>query len=114
MLSIMVGVLAIAFSAFKTVHTEVAPFGNKQLKAGMITNDYIVQPSLNNFVQNAGSPSNANCKSTATLSCSYDVTEDGKDNIPDNSSYTATQINTYVSNGWLQTHTGANPALYQP
>jgi hypothetical protein len=107
-----VAVMAIGFSSFTEMRENMPA---KAKKAGMITANYLVQPSLNSFAQlGSGTPNNADCKSTSTLNCSYDVTDDGKDNIPDQGSYTATEINTYVANGWLSAHAGSGQRIYQP
>ncbi|MDB5010793.1 MAG: hypothetical protein JWR67_1024 [Mucilaginibacter sp.] len=106
---LIIGLMAIGFSAFTTVYNIKSVNLAKQTKAGMITNNFIVQPTADNFVQ-AVSASSSNCGTTATRSCIYNVTTEGQANIPDQSSYTAADVDGYVSNGWL---TGSSShALY--
>lgn len=112
--SLVVAASAIAFSAFKTVNKEVAPFGNKQLNAGMITNDYLLQDQGTAGVFSQGSIfSSDNCDDTVvTLRCGYSVSATGKANIPEQATYNATEINTYVSNGWISSAPGSSNRLY--
>jgi hypothetical protein len=109
-LGLMVGAMAIGFSSFTNAHHNTF-VKHHSAKAGMITDDYIVQPTLNNFQENA-SPVSSNCHSTATLQCIYDVTTSGQSNIPDQASYTATNINSYVTAGYLVADGDSNPSLY--
>jgi len=108
------GVLAISFSAFTNAHTLHVIRPNKAVKAGMITDNYIVQPTLNDFEPISSAPVTADCSGSATLQCAYDVTSTGKSNIPNQSSYTSAEISTYVSNNWLTPASGSSAALYQP
>ncbi|MFI5140371.1 MAG: hypothetical protein ACHQIM_21305 [Sphingobacteriales bacterium] len=68
----------------------------------------------NDFVPLSSAPVTSDCSSTATRQCAYDVTSSGKGNIPDQSSYTGAEIDTYVSHGWLTPASGSSDALYQP
>ncbi len=108
---LLVGAMAIGFSAFTTKNV-VVPAKHHIAKAGMITDDFLVQSSSNTFTQNSA-PSASHCRSTATLQCIYDVTETGASNIPDQASYSSSDINTYVSNGWLTADASSKAALYQ-
>lgn len=112
--ALMVGAMAIGFSAFTNAHSNNFIQVNKAVNAGMITDNYIVQPTLNDFQQLSTAPVTADCSGTATLQCAYDVTSSGKTNIPDQASYTSTEINTYVANNWLTPASGSSAALYQP
>jgi hypothetical protein len=92
--------------------------GNRKVKSEKtvskkrtITNDFVVNKGTNNFQQRSAANTD-NCGSTATLHCVYQVTTSGKANIPNNASYTAAQINNYVSNGWLTAAPNSSPALY--
>ncbi|BAU55602.1 hypothetical protein [Mucilaginibacter gotjawali] len=113
-LGLIAGAMAISFSAFTNAHSNNFIRPNKAVKAGMITDNYIVQPSLNDFVQLSSTPVSADCSGTATRQCAYDVTSTGKSNIPDLASYTGAEIDNYVSHGWLTPASGSSDALYQP
>lgn len=110
-LGLIIGAMAIGFSAFTASSNKSLVKHHRAAKAGMITDDFIVQPSLNSF-QEQPSVNTANCHSTATRECVYDVTSTGKSNIPDQASYSASDIDTYVANGWLAADPGSSPALY--
>jgi hypothetical protein len=113
-IALVVCVMAISFSAFTNAHHNnniVKP--SKAVKAGMITDNFIVQPTTNNFVQES-SVNTSNCGDPATRQCVYDVTTSGKSNIPDQASYTAAEIDSYVSHSWLTPASGSSAALYQP
>lgn len=112
-MGLMIGAMAIGFSAFTGSPSGTVKPG-KAVKAGMISDNFIVQlNAANNFVE-LSSANPANCGDPATRECVYDVTSSGKSNIPDQSAYTATQIDTYVSNGWLTPDSDSSLALYQP
>jgi len=113
-LGLVAGAMAIGFSAFTNTHEASLIRPNKAVKAGMITDNYIVQPALNNFVQLGSTPATADCSSTATRQCAYNVTSTGKSNIPDQASYTGAEIDNYVSHSWLTPASGSSNALYQP
>ncbi|EHQ25557.1 hypothetical protein [Mucilaginibacter paludis] len=111
---LLVGAMAIGFSAFTNAkESNEAVKIHKALKAGMITDNFIVQPTLNNFVQES-SVNTSNCGDPATRQCVYDVTTSGKSNIPDQASYTAAEIDNYISHSWLTPASGSSAALYQP
>lgn len=113
-LALIAGALAISFSAYTNAyHSNNLIKPNKAVKAGMITDNFIVQPTTDNFVQES-SASTTNCGDPATRQCVYDVTTSGKSNIPDQSSYTAAEIDNYVSHSWLTPASGSSAALYQP
>jgi len=103
-LGLMVGAMAISFSAFTNAHSNhiIRP------------NNYIAQTTLNGFVPESSAPVTDDCSGTATLQCAYDVTSSGKSNIPNQASYTSAEINTYVANDWLTPAPGSSKALYQP
>lgn len=108
-LGLMVGALAFSFSAFTHVssHKSIA---HRIVKSGMISDDHIVQNSVNGFVE-TNSPDASNCSSAVTTrDCIYAVTSTGASNIPDKPSYSAADVDNYVSEGWL---TGAtSPGVY--
>jgi hypothetical protein len=110
---LMVGALAIGFSAFTNAHSLRLTNHHRTVKAGMITDDFLVQSSSATFTQNA-SPDPSNCKSTSTRQCIYDVTTSGQSNIPDQASYAGSDVDTYVSNGWLTADPSSKAALYHP
>ncbi len=112
-LGLIVGAMAIGFSAFTNAHSKSLVKPNKAVKAGMIVDNYLVQSSLNVFDQLSSAPVASDCGGTATRDCAYSVTSTGKSNIPNQSSYTGSEIDTYVSNGWL-TADASTKALYQP
>lgn len=108
---LLVSALAIGFSAFTNANNVVKH--HRVPKAGMITNDFIVQPTLDNFTQLA-SPSSSNCKLTSDRECIYDVTTSGQSNIPDQASYSKTEVDGYVTNGWLTADPSSHSAQYRP
>lgn len=110
-LGLIVGAMAIGFNSFVNANHNTYVKHHRVVKVGMITDDYIVQPSLNNFQENA-SPTPSDCHSTATLQCIYDVTTTGQTNIPDKPSYTAANINSYVSSGYLVADPNSSKSLY--
>lgn len=110
-LGLMVGALAISISSFTNALSKTLVNHHRVVKAGMITDDYIVQPTLNTFQENA-SPNPSNCHGSATLQCIYDVTSSGQSNIPDQASYTAANINSYVSAGYLVPDPNSHISLY--
>lgn len=112
-LGLLVGAMAIGFSSFTNSHNLKTTLPNKAVKKGMITDNFLVQPSLNTFEQES-TVNTANCGDPATRQCVYDVTNAGKSNIPDQASYTATEIDNYVAQSWLTPDAGSSSALYQP
>lgn len=112
-LALMVGVLAIGFSAFTNAHSNRLINHHRTVKAGMITDDYLVQTGSGVFAENAA-PDPSSCKSSSSRQCIYDVTTSGQSNIPDQASYSGSDIDTYVSNGWLSSDPSSKPALYHP
>jgi hypothetical protein len=77
-----------------------------------ITADHLVQPTTNQFVQLEDEPDFENCLESAARNCVYDVTASGKTNIPDQPTYSATEIDNYVSQGWIQPNPNSSQALY--
>ncbi|CAM4253133.1 hypothetical protein SAMN06265348_10815 [Pedobacter westerhofensis] len=115
-LLLMVGVITLTF-AFKAENNKVQELANAKAKETVnkkrtITYNFLVQSSLNSFTGRT-SASNA-CTGTATLNCKYNVTPSGKANIPDQEDepYTASQINAYVTAGYLTVASGSSPGLY--
>lgn len=108
---LMVGALAISFSAFtsaKKVMVNAAPNAKRS-----ITANFLVQPVLDSFQQETSL--SGDCTGTASdRDCIYDVTTSGKSNIPNQGSYTKANIDTYVSNGWLNPDASASDHLYVP
>lgn len=108
---LIVGALAIGFSAFTTAKTTVA---NKNVsnKHFSITSNFLVQPTLDGFEQRATADPAANCSGTSDRECTYDVTTLGKSNIPNQPSYTKAEIDNYVSHSWITPDPDSSPALY--
>lgn len=77
-----------------------------------IAADHLVQPATDQFEQLESNPEFSNCQSTASRNCVYDVTTSGKSNIPDQPTYSATEIDNYVSQGWIQPNPNSSQALY--
>jgi len=77
-----------------------------------ITADHLVQPATDQFVQFDSEPDPSNCLSAAERNCVYDVTASGKTNIPDQPTYSATEIDNYLSQGWIQPNPNSSQALY--
>jgi len=109
-LGLMVGAMAIGFSAFTNAHTYTHTI--KVRKPGMALDAYIVQGSTN-FTQSSSFDAD-NCESTSTRYCGYDVTASGQTHITSQGPYTSSQIDTYVSNGWLDPDASATKAIYNP
>jgi len=107
---LMVGALAMSFSAFtsaKKVVVNSAPNAKRS-----ITANFLVQPSLDSFVQETSASSDNCTGQTSDRDCMYDVTTSGKSNIPNLTSYTKSNIDTYVANGWLTPDAGASLHTY--
>jgi|GEM_PF-1573237 len=106
--------MIVSFSAFKDISKTLSV--PKAVKAGAITADYLVQPVANQYREFGltGSPSPSNCEDPAVRQCFYHVTPDGKANIPAEpvDGYTATQIQTYLDNEWIELASGSDAALY--
>lgn len=77
-----------------------------------ITVDHLVQPATDQFVQFEDEPDFNNCLESADRNCVYDVTASGKANIPDQPTYSAAEIDSYVSQGWAQPNPNSSQALY--
>ena len=77
-----------------------------------IAADYLVQPATDQFEQFDGAPNFDDCQSSAPRYCVYDVTASGKANIPDQPTYSATEIDSYASQGWIQPNPNSSQALY--
>lgn len=54
----------------------------------------------------------SNCIQTDSKSCVYQLTEEGMENVPDQQSYTPSQIEEFESNGWITPHPQSSSALY--
>ncbi|NHA05517.1 hypothetical protein G7092_17030 [Mucilaginibacter sp. HC2] len=112
-LGLLVGALAIGFSSFTTVKSSLAPFHNKALKAHMITDDFLLQNQgvAGVFAQD-NSYDSGNCATSETLRCGYSVTATGKTNIPNQSTYSSSDITNYLSHNWITPAPGSSNALY--
>ena len=92
----------------------------KQTKKLSITDDYLVQRVNNQVTPFGASGTPSGCVGTADdLHCVYEVTEEGKANIPSLASlsqsyYTPAQINSYLSQSpaWLVPAPGSDIAIY--
>jgi hypothetical protein len=93
----------------------------KQTKKLSITDDYLVQRQNNQITPFGSSGTPSGCAGVADeLQCVYQVTEEGKANIPSLASlsqthYTPAQINSYLSQSptWLVPAPGSSIAIYQ-
>ncbi|SEN08456.1 hypothetical protein SAMN05192574_102404 [Mucilaginibacter gossypiicola] len=113
---LMVGALALGFSAFTSaskVPTGPKFFVPKGAKLS-ITANFLNQPTLDSFAQLASTPNFSDCKGTSDRLCVYDVTADGKANIPNQGSYTKSEIDTYLANDWIEPDASASNAQYHP
>lgn len=110
---LLVGAMAIGFSAFTNAKTSAQAEKNLSNKRLSITSNFVIQPSLDSFQQLAtGADPAANCSGTSDRECTYDVTTSGKTNIPNQASYTKAEIDNYVSHSWLTPDPDSSPALY--
>ncbi|KAA8474936.1 hypothetical protein BDE36_0211 [Arcticibacter tournemirensis] len=110
MLSLLVAATAAGVSAFTNAPANTAGYG--QLKSGMISGNFLVNKGTSNFQQRASVDPLANCNDTDSRHCVYDVTASGKTNIPDQTSYSDSEVTTYLSNGWIAADADSQPALY--
>ena len=95
-----VAAIALATSAFTSMPDQSV---GKATRVGGITANYLVQPEVDSFKQfSFGTPDNLNCVGSSDRHCIYRVTPEGKDNIPDLTMYTRTQIDSYLSNEWIE------------
>jgi len=113
-LGLLVGAMAIGFSSFTNAQKGVSVKLVKIVKSGFITDNFIVQPIADNFVEQSTTPSTDDCAESSDRFCVYDVTTLGKSNIPDQTSYSKSDIDSYVMNSWLTPASGATDALYEP
>lgn len=106
-----VAAIALATSAFTSMPDQTV---GKATRVGAITANYLVQPVEGNFVQlPMGIPDEANCGGSSIRHCFYLVTPAGKNNIPNFTSYTRSQIDSYLSNEWIDSGSGSvNNKLY--
>lgn len=112
---LLVGALALGFSAFTSTHklTRNTTFVKH---AGMITEGFIAQTVAGNEFDPESSVDGDNCSdATTSYSCTYTVTSTGASNIPEKSSYTASDMNSYLSHSpaWLTANGSANK-VYNP
>lgn len=112
---LLVGALAIGFSAFTSAHkvTRNATFVKH---AGMITEGFIAQTVAGSEFDPESSVDPDNCSTeTTSYSCTYTVTSTGASNIPEQSSYSASDMNSYLghSPAWL-TANGSSNRVYNP
>lgn len=54
-----------------------------------------------------------NCEPAATTHCVFNVTPDGMLNIPEQSTYSATEIQAFEANGWITPHPDSANGNYQ-
>ena|GEM_PF-1401933 len=81
-------------------------------KTVTIANDYLVQSGLNQF-QQRNSPTLGNCNgATSDYHCVYRVTEEGKENIPDDAGFNSDQIQDYLDSEWLEPQPGSSTNVY--
>src|ERR1700743_1318591 len=120
-LGLLVGAMAIGFSAFTNAHTGTVQFPVKHSKVGNFTpiadNANVQLNTLNNF-QEAENPSSDDCVAeSTTLKCIYDVTSAGAMNIPDQpSGYSTTDISNYLSQSpaWLAPRVSGGNGVLNP
>lgn len=101
MFGLLVAATAVSVSAFTNATSARA-----------IESDHMVQLGTNNFEQREEvDPENCAVASTSRR-CLFDVTTSGKANIPEKSSYSASDIDSYTSNGWITPNTSSSLGLY--
>lgn len=100
---------ALGASAFTSDEAEVAKL--TQVKEGLIVSNFLVNKGTE-FSPRASVNPSAECKATDPRDCAYTVTAEGMDNIPDQPSYSLSQIDQYVDEGWVEPHPNSSPALY--
>lgn len=101
MFGLLVAATAVSMSAFTNAKSTRA-----------ITNDHMVQLGTNNFEQREDVDAGNCVVASTSRRCLFDVTSSGKANIPDKSSYSAAEIDTYTSNGWISSNTSSSLGLY--
>ncbi|WGQ10436.1 hypothetical protein QG516_02050 [Pedobacter gandavensis] len=95
-----VAAIALATSAFTSMPDQTV---GKATRVGGITANYLVQPAPGYFEQfSMGTPNNLNCLGSSDRHCIYRVTSAGKDSIPDLTNYEKSQIDSYLSNEWIE------------
>ena len=109
MFGLLVAATAVSVSAFTNAKQASLPTG--AVKAGMIEANHLVNKGTNNFQQRA-SVSVTDCAGPSSLRCVYNVTALGKENIPEQSSYSAQDIADFHASDWIEDGSASN-ALYQ-
>jgi hypothetical protein len=105
--------VALGASAFTQMSDNSIPTAKR---AGAITANFLTQPNVDVFNQlPSGTPTAGDCDLTSQRHCYYSVTPTGKDSIPNLSSYDRSQIDTYVTKGWIVPGSGSQAnKLYRP
>lgn len=100
-----VAAIALTTSAFTSIPDQTV---GKSTRVGAITANYLVQPAEDYFEQfPMGTPNNTYCDGESAKHCYYRVTSLGKDNIPNSTSYSSSQIDIYLLNEWIVPGSGS-------
>ncbi|MBE8719781.1 hypothetical protein [Sphingobacterium pedocola] len=81
-------------------------------KSAVLAPNFLVNKGASFSPRNTVNPS-LNCNQTDSKNCTYQITAEGMENVPEQESYTPTQIEEYESNGWIEPHAQSGLALYQ-
>lgn len=77
-----------------------------------IESDYLVNKGDDGFEQRLDVTPDVSCSDPDVYNCVYNITPLGKMNIPEQSSYTQAEINSYESQNWITPHPDSSPGLY--
>lgn len=95
-----------SFTAKQVVSDEVEIKENTALAPNFLVN------KGTSFSPRSSVNTSTNCIQADSKSCVYELTEEGMENVPDQGSYTPSQIEEYESNGWISPHPQSASALY--
>jgi hypothetical protein len=109
---LLLSALVIGFSAFTNNHADKAVRFHRA--DGSFLSGSIVQTVANTTFKQSAAPSGDNCNTASTdYNCIYTVTTAGASNIPNQASYSSSEIDDYVSESpaWL-VPSGSSKAVY--
>ncbi|TDQ81078.1 hypothetical protein [Sphingobacterium yanglingense] len=103
-------VLGVGYFAVNASEKKADPGENKTEKV-VTAPDYLVNKGTD-FQPRTSVNTGLYCNTTNPRHCVYIPTEEGMTEIPAKDSYSQTEIDNYVSQGWLAPHPSSSLALY--
>lgn len=111
-ISALFSILAIGIAALIVMTTTSSRAIESPQVQETIEMDFLVNKGEDGFEQRMFVEPLIHCLNPDSRHCAYDVTEDGKNNIPQKGSYTTSEIDLYVLLGWIQANPDSGLALY--